>query len=131
MLPRWSTKCRVGWGARSSALLHAGRGFLGYDRGEGVVEAGPLEQFNPEDLANTAWAFTTLGMRQEELSDAIVGSPQIGVGEKNSGGRARMGAEGTKKDVDEAPCGLGEPGRAGEPTVPCPDLSHPLQAAPR
>ncbi len=26
-----------------------------------------LEEFKPQNLANTAWAFATLGMRQEEL----------------------------------------------------------------
>ncbi len=30
-------------------------------------------KFNPQNLANTAWAFATLGMRQEELLGAIAG----------------------------------------------------------
>ena len=30
-----------------------------------------LEELNPPDLANTAWAFATLGARQEELLGPI------------------------------------------------------------
>ena len=32
-----------------------------------------LEELNPQGVANTAWAFATLGVRHEELLGAIVG----------------------------------------------------------
>ena len=36
-----------------------------------------MKEFNPQDFANTAWAFATLGVRQEELLGAIAGRAQI------------------------------------------------------
>ena len=41
------------------------------------------EEFNPQGLANTAWAFATLGVRQEELLGAIAGRALVRVEEFN------------------------------------------------
>ena len=42
-----------------------------------------IQYFDPQNLANTVWAFATLGVRQEELLGAIAGRALVRLEEFN------------------------------------------------